>query len=33
VAMRAVHGGSLDLSKRAPRTYPLGALSASCPEI
>src|SRR3954451_3946924 len=33
VAMRAVHSGSLDRSKQGPRTYPLGALSASCPEI
>ncbi len=33
VAMRAVHGDTLDLSKRSPGTYPLVALSASCPEI
>ena len=32
VAMRAVHDGSLDLSKMGSGTYPLVTLSASCPE-
>jgi hypothetical protein len=33
MAMRAVHGDTLDAQNGGPRTYPLGALSASCPEI